>query len=85
MTEHFAELGSRVVTSSGDVGLIEEIDGDMVRVRLMTPNDEPSCLSSWCFPADLSDGRNVKPQPRSKAWKKEAALFCAAIANALRN
>lgn len=77
-------IGKRVVTPSGDVGVIEEYEDDMARVRLMTPNNEPSCLSSWCFPNELADGDNVMPQPRSKAWKAQAALFCQAVQNALR-
>lgn len=77
-------IGDRVVTPAGDVGAIEEFDNDMARVRLMTPNNEPSCLSSWCFPAELVDGTNVLPQPRSLAWKAKAATFCAAVARALQ-
>ncbi len=76
-------IGNRVVTPSGDVGVIEEFDDGMARIRRMTPNNEPSCLSSWCFPAELTDGSNVLPQPRSKAWKADAALFCQAITNLL--
>lgn len=76
-------IGDRVVTPGGDVGVLEEMDGDMVRVRLQTPSDGPSCLSSWCFPGELSDGANVLPQPRSMAWKAQAASFCAALRAAL--
>ena len=76
-------IGDRVVTPSGDVGVIEEADDGMVKVRLMTPDNEPSCLSSWCFPNELRDGTNVLPQPRSRAWKAQAALFCQAVTAAL--
>jgi hypothetical protein len=82
------EIGQRVVTPSGDIGLIEEIergqiDHNMVRVRLRTPDDEPSCLSSWCFPEQLRDGTRVVPMPRSKAWKAESDAFCSGIRAAL--
>lgn len=77
-------IGNRVVTPSGDVGVVEELDDGMARVRLMTPDNEPSCLSSWCFANELADGSNVMPQPRSRAWRREAALFCQAVTNALR-
>jgi hypothetical protein len=73
-------IGMRVVTPSGDVGVVEEADDGMVKVRLMTPDNEPSCLSSWCFPDQLADGTNVLPQPMSKAWKAKAALFCHTLA-----
>jgi hypothetical protein len=72
------------VTPRGDVGIVEEIDDDMVRVRLMTPDNEPSWLSSWCLPNDLADGANVMPHPRSKEWRRQSALFCQAITAALR-
>ncbi len=79
-----SEIGHRVVTPCGDVGHIEEADDGMVRVRLLTPHDTPSCCSSWCFPKDLSDGTNVRPQPRSKAWYRESAMFCAGVVRALQ-
>lgn len=78
-------IGQRVVTPSGDVGVVEELDDGMAKVRLMTPDNEPSCLSSWCFPDQLSDGANVLPQPRSRSWRRQSALFCQAIANILRS
>ena len=68
------EIGDRVVTCRGDVGIVEEID-DMARVRLLTPDGEPSILSSWCDPDQLADGTNVMPMPRSKAWRAEAQAF----------
>lgn len=73
----------RVVTPSGEVGHIEEVDGDMVRVRILTPHNTPSCCSSWCFPAELRDGTNVFPQPRSAAWYAESRAFCAGVSEAL--
>jgi hypothetical protein len=77
------KIGQRVVTPSGSVGLIEEIDDDGVTVRLLTPDDEPSCCSSWCFPGQLRDGARVRPMPRSKAWKAKAAAFNSGICAAL--
>lgn len=77
------EIGQRVITPSGSVGLIEEIDDDGVRVRLLTPDNEPSCCSSWCFPAQLRNGTGVVPMPRSKAWKAKAATFASGIQAAL--
>lgn len=78
------KIGDRVVVKGDGPGIIEEFDDGMVRVRLRTPDDEPSCLSSWCFPDSLSDGSNVLPQPMSKAWRREAALFCQAVTSAFR-
>lgn len=77
-------IGNRVVIN-GDVGIVEELDDDgLIKVRLMTPDNNPSCLSTWCYPSQLADGTNVLPQPRSKEWKREAALFCQGVAEALR-
>lgn len=80
------DIGHRVVTPCGDVGHIEEVDaGDgLARVRLLTPHNTPSCCSSWCDPKDLREGANVLPQPRSKAWYKESALFCLGVTSALK-
>lgn len=80
-------IGKRVVTPSGDVGVIEEIDAEepiMARVRLRTPDDEPSVLSSWCFPDQLSDGDGILPMPRSKSWKAEAQAFCLHLYDAVK-
>lgn len=78
-------IGSRVVIN-GEVGIVEEVDDDgLVKVRLMTPHNTPSCCSTWCDPCHLSDGTNVIPQPRSKAWYREAALFFQGVAAALQH
>lgn len=79
-------IGARVVTPGGDVGHIEEVDpGDgLARVRCLTPHNTPSCVSSWCNPSDLKDGTNVLPQPRSKAWYLESALFCQRVVSTLK-
>lgn len=73
------EINRRVVTPRGDVGIIEEAEDGMVRVRLLTPDNEPSCYSSWCYPRELCDGTNVMPQPRSREWKLQSLLFCNAV------
>lgn len=79
-------IGARVVAPCGDVGHIEEADPDgLVRVRLLTPHNTPSCCSSWCDPAELKDGTNVLPQPRSKAWYAESRAFCGEVVAALQD
>lgn len=78
------EIGQRVVTPAAHVGVIEEIEDDLVTVRLMTPDDKPSCCLSWCIPEQLRDGAHVRPMPRSKAWKAEAQAFYLHICDALR-
>lgn len=77
------DIGARVVIDS-DVGTLEELAGDgLVRVRVHTPHDTLSCCSTWCDPADLRDGTNVVPQPRSQAWYAESRAFCAGVHAAL--
>lgn len=78
------KIGDRVVTPSG-VGIVEELDGDMTGVRMLTPHNGPSVMKSWCWTDDLKDGTNVMPQPRSKKWHCEAAMFQQAIEGALRD
>ena len=68
------KVGDRVVTPSG-VGHIVEFIEDAVDVRMLTPNNEPSVMISACWTRDLKDGTNVMPQPRSKAWWREANEF----------
>ena len=70
------KVGDRVVCPGGGVGLIEVIDDDgWADVRMRTPNDDPSCCIEICDVANLRDGSNVMPQPRSKAWWREANEF----------
>lgn len=78
-------IGTRVVTPCGDVGHIEESVDDigMVKVRVLTPKNTPSCVCSWCIPHELKDGTNVLPMPRSKAWYAESRAFCGEVAAAL--
>jgi hypothetical protein len=78
------KLGDRVVTPGGDVGHIEEFDDDIARVRLLTPKNEPSVCSSWCWLVDLKDGTNILPQPRSKEWFRQSAMFMLAVTGALK-
>ena len=78
-------IGARVVTCLGDVGHVEEIDEDgLIKVRLLTPHNTPSCCSSWCMPGSLSDGTNIRPMPRSQAWYAESRAFCGAVFAALQ-
>ena len=79
------EIGSRVVTPSGDVGIVEEFDDYMIRVRLMNPDNIPSCMSSWCHPNEVSDGTNIVPIQRSKVWKAEAQAFYLQVCDALND
>lgn len=71
------QVGDRVVTAQGELGHIKAIDADLTYcdVRLVTPNDEPSCYVTMTTFHDLNDGANVLPQPRSKAWWQEAREF----------
>lgn len=72
-------IGDRVVTPGGGVGVIEVIDGEWCDVRMRTPNDDPSCCLEICLLENLSGGANVMPQPRSKAWWREANAFIGQI------
>lgn len=81
------KVGDRVYHARG-VGIIEAVDNDErwpnADVRWLTPDNEPSCLSSLCAQADLQVvGDNVLPQPRSKAWKRESKAFCDACLQAV--
>lgn len=82
------KLGDRVVTPDGSVGIIEEIDmpdlGGYASVRLRTPDDEPSIVSSCCPVDRLKDGTNILPQPRSREWKRNAAEFTAHVTRAMK-
>lgn len=66
------KIGDRVVCPGGGVGLVEAIEGEWADVRMRTPNDAPSCCIEICDMDNLRDGTNVLPQPRSKAWWREA-------------
>lgn len=69
------KIGDRVVCQGGGVGIVEAIEGDWCDVRMRTPNDDPSCCIEICLLANLGDGTNVMPQPRSRAWWMEANAF----------
>lgn len=86
-------IGDRVKNRlDGDIGYVEKIwvpeggDPDFwVDVRLLTPDNEPSCLitfghlKNWYKVAD-----DVLPFPMSEEWWEEARSFCAAIEDALK-
>lgn len=87
MTDAPPAIGSRVViVCTGDIGYVEEQDEDQgwLGVRLLTPNNEPSCLVSWA-PAEIVRpvGDNVVPMGKSKEWWAQAREFCSAIEAAL--
>lgn len=69
------QVGDRVVCPCGTVGHIEAIEDGCADVRALTPNNEPSCCITVCDMSLLKDGTNVMPQPRSKAWWREANEF----------
>ena len=59
-------------------------DGELYAgVRVLTPDNEPSCVVSW---GPLSNLRvvdeSVIPFPMSQEWYAEARAFCAAIERA---
>ena len=75
------KIGDRVHVDGEGVGIVEEVDGDFLGVRWLTPNNKPSCLTTFgirrCDARKVGD--NVLPQPRSEAWKAESAAFCSAV------
>lgn len=79
------KIGDRVVTSMGDVGIIEHIDKSFASVRLLTPKNKPSCLLCDCLIENLIDGTNVLPQPRSKEWLLESINLYEIIMKQLEN
>lgn len=80
-------IGNRIAhTTNGGVGHVEQIDGDWIDVRWLTPNNEPSCMVSVCRAESLVlVGENVIPQPRSVEWWEESRAFCGAIRAALEH
>lgn len=76
------KVGDRIHVDGEGVGIVEEVDGEFIGVRWLTPDNKPSCLTT--FGIRRSDvrkvGNNVLPQPRSKEWKKDSAAFCATAA-----
>jgi len=86
MSDHHVTVGDRVRNNSnGDIGHIEELDGDFADVRLLTPNNTPSCYVSCCpLSALVPISDAVVPTPKSEAWWEESRAFCAAIEFAIR-
>lgn len=77
-------VGQRVVHRTEGVGHIEAIDLGFlcaVDVRWLTPNNEPSVLTSCCFdPRELTPcSDSVVPMPKSDEWWAEAKAFNEAI------
>ena len=82
------EVGQRVLHRTEGVGIVEAKDlifPPTVDVRWLTPNNEPSVLTSCVMDArDLQPvPDNVVPMPRSEEWWREAREFCRAIEWAL--
>jgi len=82
------EVGQRVVHPTEGVGIVEEKDlifPVSVDVRWLTPNNEPSILTSCVIEPQLLKPVSdlVIPMPKSKAWWKESQDFCAVIENIL--
>lgn len=74
------EVGQRVYHKEGGVGIVENEFGDndnlTTDVRWLTPNNEPSVLTSLCLTENLTPvSDSVVPMPRSKQWWKEAQEF----------
>ena len=86
------KVGDRVIFR-GDIGHIESVEYlndeslPCVDVRWVTPNNEPSVLTSTVFNIDelkkIPD--NVLPMPKSKEWWAESKAFCEAIETILLN
>lgn len=78
------ELKQRVAHINGDIGHVEAIDGEFIDVRVLTPNNEPSCCITICHESQLTPvDDNVIPMPRSDEWWEESRRFCAAVECAL--
>jgi len=77
------DIGSRVATRCGESGHVENIEDDLYGVRLLTPNNEPSCLVTWTDSVEPV-GEHVVPAPKSAQWWDEAETFCGAIQAALQ-
>jgi len=82
------EVGQRVIHPTEGIGIVEEKDlifPASVDIRWLTPNNEPSVLTSCVMEPQLlkpvSD--SVVPMPKSKAWWEESRAFCARIENIL--
>lgn len=71
------KVGDRILnTSTGEIGHIEEIDDMFLGMRVLTPDNVPSCCVSWGMIKHFIEiPDKVLPMPRSKAWKKTAKEF----------
>jgi len=80
------KIGQRVITLGGDIGHIEEINDDNLTadVRVLTPNNEPSCCLSVCFLENLNIvPDSVVPMQQSAEWWNEAKSFHEVIESAV--
>jgi hypothetical protein len=79
------EVGNRVINiETGEIGYIEEIEGEYVTFRHLTPKNVPSCCSSVTNIKNLIIvPKTVVPMPRSKKWYEESKIFCDRVAGTL--
>ncbi len=77
--------GQRVINQHGEVGHIEPDElcdddplfKDCSYVRWLTPNNEPSIMSSTCHTKDLTAvPDSVVPMQRNAAWWAESRALC---------
>ena len=79
------EIGDRVVIKcTGDVGHITNMDmsDDLgyCDVEVLTPNNEPSVLTTVCPIEELVKvSKNVVPAPKSEEWWQESREFCSMV------
>jgi len=82
-------IGQRVLYPGEGIGHIEAIDIDheltTVDVRWLTPNNEPSVVTSCVFHPEklIPVSENVVPMQKSQEWWGEAWEFIAGIEQAL--
>ncbi|MFB5646023.1 MAG: hypothetical protein ACE5R3_05425 [Nitrosopumilaceae archaeon] len=77
-------VGQRVAHKDGNIGIVENEYGDndeiTTDVRWLTPNNEPSVLTSLCLNEDLTlVGNNVVPMKKSREWWRKAREFQKAL------
>jgi len=83
------EIGDRVlIKHTGDVGHITNMDmsDDLgyCDVRVLTPNNEPSVLTTVCPIKELVKvSENVVPAPKSEEWWQESREFCSMVESLL--
>ncbi len=79
------QIGDRVILRGEDIGHVEEdLEDGYYEVRLLTPKNEPSILSSICYHTDMMKvPEHVVPAPKSKEWYRQSDEFYNRIASFL--